>query len=256
MKISRRFFLISGLILILLAIPLTVYLLRGNLDFRKEASSAGASFSFDPTGGEIVRGATVEIKILLNTGGKNIIGADSIISFDRNLISVIDQEKDKTGTQIQAGSFFEKPLVLANKVEGDRIYLSINSFTPFKGAGVFGTIKFQAKKSGEVDFKFVSGETKITEQGTAQNILQTMAPAQFNIEGAGGTATTETTASGTPKTTSSADVNDDGKVNELDLQLFSQKLGQKVNITKFDLNKDGQVDSDDFKLFEKAFKGG
>jgi hypothetical protein len=253
MSINRRLVAIISIIIILIAIPLTIYLLRGNLDFRNRAATSGASFSFDPSGGSIVQGGEVEIKILLNSGEKNIIGADSVVSFDRTIFTVVDEDSETDGVQVEAGTFFEKPLVLANKVEGNKLYLSINSFTPFKGAAVFGTIKLQAKKTGTVDLKFVEGETKITEQGTAQNILQTATPGQFKVESSGNSREPSATESASARDIN-ADLNDDGRVNELDLQLFSQKLGTTTGITAFDYNQDKKVDLADFKLFESAFK--
>ncbi len=245
----RKLLLIITFILLVIAIPLTVLLLQGNLDPRKKADSEGASFSFDPSSGTIVRGAEVEIKILLNTNGKSIVGSDSVISFDNTVFSVVDQRRDIGGVQTQPGSFFDKPLILANKVEGNKIYLSINSFTPFKGAGVFGTIKLQAKKNGTATLKFVEGETKITEQGSAQNILTAMRSATFNVEGANGTK-----EEGTPSASLSADLNKDSKVDEQDLHLFSKVMGTKTTNSPADLNKDGQVDQTDFKIFEGLFK--
>lgn len=243
---AKKIFIILSIIFLLISIPLTVLLLNGNLDPRKKASGNGAGFSFDPTSVTIAQGADAEIKILLNTNGKSIVGADAVVSFDKNIFSVVDTAKDKAGTQSVAGNFFDKPLVLANKVVGNKIYLSINSFNLFKGAAVFGTIKLHAKTTGKTTLKFVDGETKITEQGTAQNILQTTSPAQFTIEGI-----SSNTQESTPSAT--ADLSKDGQVDEQDLQLFSRSLGTKGNgVTDF--NKDGQTDQEDFKIFNTLYK--
>lgn len=253
MLITRqKLLLIGAFVLLLIAIPLTVLLLQGNLDPRKKAASEGASFSFDPTSGTIVRGAEVEIKILINTNGKTIVGGDSVISFDNTIFSVVDQQLDKAGVQTQPGSFFDKPLALANKVEGNKIYLSINSFTPFKGSGVFGTIKLQAKKNGKATLKFVDGETKITEQGSAQNILTLTRPATFSVEGADGTSQ-DASPSATPASLG-ADLNKDSKIDEQDLQIFSKLMGTKTANSPADYNKDGQVDQSDFKTFEGLYR--
>lgn len=256
MLVSRKkLFTILGLLFLLITIPLTVVVLQGNLDPRKKADSSGATFSFDPTSGTIVKDSEVEIKILINTGGRNIVGADSVISFDNTIFSVVDQEKDKTGVQSKGGSFFDKPLILANRTEGNKLYLSINSFTPFKGTSVFGTIKFAAKKTGKVTLKFVDGESKITEQGTAQNLLKKTTSGVFSVEGASGKATIESSGSA-KEATPGADLNKDSKVDESDLQLFSKQLGSKGTNLVSDLNKDSQVDTQDVKLFENLYKQG
>lgn len=256
MNSPKKLFAIIGLLLLVLSIPLTVLLLNGNLDFRGQAANEGAAFSFDPANGEIAKGAEVEIKILINTGNKNIVGADSVITFNKDILAVIDADESKKGVQVTAGSFFEKPLILANKVEGNKIYLSINSFTPFKGAEVFGTIKFQARKSGKADLNFVNGETKITEQGTATNILSKAAKASFNVDGSTDNGTSKSASAAAKPTTSPVDVdlNNDNKVDEADVQVFSKKMGATTNFSDADFNKDGKVDQTDLKIFQDNFK--
>lgn len=254
---TKKLLLISGTLFVLIAIPLTVAVLNGNLDFRKQARSTVASFSFDPSSGTIQNGNDFEINVLINTGGKSISGADLSIGFDKNLTQVVDADTSKNGIQVNSGSFFDKPLVLANKVEGDKIYLSINSFSPFKGSGVFGTIKFHALKPGQFKLSIKNGnENKITEQGTGVNLVTGSTQATFNIEGDSKSKPSQATDEGQPSTEAifSIDLNHDGVANDLDLQLLSKKIGATKDITDFDLNKDGKVDQKDIAIFITKYK--
>jgi hypothetical protein len=250
---KKRLFIILSLVFILAAIPLTVALLSGNLDFRKEASSEGATFSFDPLKADLALGSEVDVQILFDSAGKEIVGADAVIAFDRTKVSIVDADPEETGVQVSAGSFFDKPLVLANKVEGNKIYLSINSFTPYQGGGIFGTIRIKARQNGPFSLQFVEEETKITEQGSANNIVTKLQAATFEVsaEDAGGI---ESSPSAQVKTGTDVDLNNDSKVNETDLQLFSKKLGAKTGIEDVDYNKDGQVNAEDFKVFDAGFE--
>lgn len=232
---------------------MTVYLLSGNLDFRKKAASINATFTFDPTEGTIANGNDFNINILIDTNNKNVVGADLVVGFDPKLVTVVDSDPAKAGIQISSGRFFTEPLVLANKVEGDKIYLSINSFTPFKGADVFGTIKFHSKKAGELKLNFANGQNKITEQGTAQNIFANPISARFMIEGSGGLSEATPEANLTAEE-NSIDLNHDNKINEADLQLFSKKLGATKDIKDVDFNQDGKVDKSDQEIFMAKYK--
>lgn len=248
----KKRFLIIGILLILVAIPLTVYLLNGSLDFRKKADDLKATFAFDPPSGTIANGNDFPINITIDTGDKDIVGADLVILFDPTLVSVVDNDPTKAGLQISSGKFFDNPLVLANKVDGNKIYLSINSFTPFKGRDLFGTVTFHAKKAGQLKLSFDPSLTKITQQGTALNIFSNSGAATFTIDGLPGSI--EATPEATPKTSVDIDLNHDGQVNELDLQIFSKKMGSTQDIAAMDFNGDGKVDKADQQIFMAQYR--
>lgn len=58
----------------------------------------------------------------------------------------------------------------------------------------------------------------------------------------------------TASTAPSADLNSDGKVDSLDLNLMIKQISSKVYDARFDLNQDGTIDSADLDIINNNYK--
>jgi len=73
---------------------------------------------------------------------------------------------------VQPGSLFQSQIIFKNEVANDKILLSLGSFTPFTGTGIYGTVAFIPLKTGNSSLSFnPSPESKISQQGGG-NILE------------------------------------------------------------------------------------
>jgi len=150
----------------------------------KEALETPASLSLSPSSGAYNKDQQFAVNIFLNTGGRNIVGVDVSLSFDSEKLQV---------QEVAPGSLFENQIVFKNEVGDNKILLSLGSFTPYTGSGVYGTIQFLGKAIGSASVSFDSSPySKVSEQG-AGNILGETSGGSYEI--------TETAVTFTPTPT-------------------------------------------------------
>jgi len=130
---------------------------------QKKAAVQPASLSLLPETAKFPLGQSQTAQIMLNTGERAVVGVDASLTFDPSMIKI---------ESVQPGSLFQGQIVFKNEVANNKILLSLGSFTPFNGSGVYGTLKFAPLKAGTASLNFNPyPESKIAPQGGG-NILE------------------------------------------------------------------------------------
>lgn len=132
----------------------------------------GPSFSFSPLQDSLKVNEVKELKIVINSKGKFLTGADAVIKFDPNVIEIVDNP--------QPGEIFPFYPILKVKPEIGEITITGTITDPnqphFQGEGIFATIFVKPLKTGETSlkFKFSPGRTddsNLAEKTTGKDIL-------------------------------------------------------------------------------------
>jgi len=179
---------ILGLILLVLLIGVYFLLVKENKI--QPVSLSSNSISLSPTTGNYKVDQTFDVNILIDTAGKTIDGVDILyLKFDPKILEVVDSSTTTSGIQIKQGTIFS--MYLGNSVDNNTGKIAISGLVQpgtngFKGSGVFATITFKAKASGDakVTFDFTPGSTKdanMVEHGTAKDILGKVINADYSI---------------------------------------------------------------------------
>lgn len=132
----------------------------------------------DPTGrylqSTIYRsGDGILVNIRLDTGGHTVDAVDSVVHFDATLL-------EATGSGIIKGTIFDQyPLTRVDNTKGEVRVSGISSEDKggFNGAGIFATLLFRAKGTGEAvltsDFrKGATDDSNVMEFKTTNDILE------------------------------------------------------------------------------------
>lgn len=119
--------------------------------------AANASFSFSPVSGSFAVGDVFDIKVLINTAGTAVLGADIYFNYPADTISLVS---------ITEGNIFDQ--YIGKEIDnnaGSASLSGIKNSTPYySGSDTFATLRFKALKQGtaNVDFKFTLGKTTDT----------------------------------------------------------------------------------------------
>jgi LysM repeat protein len=123
----------------------------------------------DPSTREIVLGETKKVRIQVeNVTG--LFGAEVHLTFDPNLLEVVDADADKDGVQIEPGDFLSPDFMAKNNVDQStgRIVFAVAQMPPnepVSGSGVLAKVEFRGKAAG------TSALTFSTTQPTSPVIL-------------------------------------------------------------------------------------
>lgn len=189
---KKMFFIFSGLFLIVL-LGITGFSLLLKIIINKRIEKVNKEsvpyFSLFPSKGEFKSGEIINLKVILNTGGKNVSAAGIIINYENNLIKpeIINQ-----------GNLFG--FYLNNKIDKEKGEIKITGLAfdnkkgrpgkPFSGKGDFAQINFRVlpldkKTKTQVKIYFLDfGSTidsNIMEAETAKDILRNVNKAEFSL---------------------------------------------------------------------------
>ena len=119
------------------------------------SAHAAASLRLEPELKYISIGETLELEIIMNTDGEQAAGGDVIITYDPEVVSVVDLLPGKLFSDYPSATFDN----VAGVAKLSGIVASISEL--FTGEGVFGRIIVQGKKAGstELTFDFTPGST-------------------------------------------------------------------------------------------------
>jgi hypothetical protein len=152
-----------------------------------------AGFSLSPTSDNLQVGESQTLSINLSAPSQLINGADVIITFNPQLVDVLDADPSLEGTQIQPTNLF--PLYPVNRVDPQqgRIYLSalvqapppepLHQNPPGPTLAQF-TFRTLAPGTAQFKFEFTPGSTStstIIQSSTSQNLLTQVSGATFTI---------------------------------------------------------------------------
>lgn len=163
---TRKIVIALGLpCLLILALFLTLYLAKRPQGIKKQAAGGSASLLLSPATGNYTVGDEFNINILLNTGDKLVVGVDVSLSFDAEKLQV---------QTVTPGNLFENQIVFFNEVRDGKILLSLGSFTPFTGGGIYGTIRFLATTAGTAQVIFdQTPNCKVAQEGGSDILGET-----------------------------------------------------------------------------------
>ena len=178
--VLKKIALSLGLALILLTFP--------------KAALAAATLSFSPASKSVNTNDTFNVDVILNTGGSDTDGADVIVRYDGNKLSLVSAS---------LGSLYANKLTADTSTSGKITFRATSTeITAFNGTGTFASMTFKAIASGtaNVYFDFTAGST--TDSNVAYkgaDILGSVANASYTIgtSTSGGTTTGGTTTGGT-----------------------------------------------------------
>lgn len=150
-----------------------------------DVENRGSVLSLSPTKGTFSVGQPIKVEVDLNTNGEEVMGAEAVIIYDPEMLSVSDQN-------ITAGTLFPSYPIKKLQREGMvRIVglISDPKGDQFNGKGVLGTINFKATGRGNtaVTIDFVLGATnksnvvKLGEKESGVNYLKNVVNASYMI---------------------------------------------------------------------------
>jgi len=142
----------------------------------------GPKFFFSPNTGNFKVNQTVEVKVYLDTKGKTLTGADSVIKYNPEVLEIVSDPIP--------GKIF--PVYPVLKVKEDKGKIDITGTmtdpnqSPFTGTGEFATIVIRPLKEGKTNliFDYTPGETNdsnLAEKETGNDVLTEVVNAEFNI---------------------------------------------------------------------------
>lgn len=124
----------------------------------------------------------VPVSVTLDSGGRNLAGADLIIQFDPKIL-------EATPGSLTKGSIFDEyPLLSVDMKKGLLSVSGINSLrNGFKGVGQFVYVNFKAKAKGNtsliIDFKKNStSDSNLVETGTSKDVLEVVNNLELNVQ--------------------------------------------------------------------------
>lgn len=164
---------------------------------------AAVTFSLNPATQTMAVGNTVNVNIMLDTGGQSVTGGTAVLTYDPTKLSVLDASPSSVGTQISSGTIFTNPLTnLADTVAG-KITLDYGSpQSTFSGQGTFGTISFKALTSiSSTPVSFVLTGTRGTSAvySGGANVLSAATNGSYTISLSGSAVTPTSTPSSLPQ---------------------------------------------------------
>lgn len=139
-----------------------------------------ATMYLDPDANTVSIENEFELAVVINTGDRQINGADSVIGYDPNMLTVIDGYAEVPGIQVKPGSIYNSLLINSvDPVEG-KINLTgsrLSKSTPaYQGTGNFAIIRFKAINTGSTEINLILDPTiaktsSVVEAETSANIL-------------------------------------------------------------------------------------
>lgn len=124
----------------------------------------------------------VPVSVTLDSGGRNLAGADLIIQFDSKIL-------EATPGSLTKGSIFDEyPLLSVDMKKGLLSVSGINSLrNGFKGVGQFVYVNFKAKAKGNtsliIDFKKNStSDSNLVETGTSKDVLEVVNNLELSVQ--------------------------------------------------------------------------
>lgn len=166
----------------LLVILIVLEIILGTIYLKKKPSlktstapaekTSGAKLYFSPLSQKLKVNETAQIKILINTNGRMLTGADSVIKYDPETIEIIGDPLP--------GKIFPAYPINKVKIEKGIIKITGTITSPdqpiFSGIGEFAVLTIKALKAKETSLTFEfspekSNESNLAEKETSKDIL-------------------------------------------------------------------------------------
>lgn len=186
---NKKILGIVAIILLVLAVPVTIFILQRQQELRTRAAPA-TTFSVDPSSVTKSAGENFTVSVKIETGPNLIASADILLRYDPAILDA---------TKIQPGSFLPGVQEIQNSVStpGRVVYGIYTTGTNAQsGQGVLAIITFKGKASGTSQITFES-QSKALGVAEGTNVLSTTNPGSITIVG----TTAQPTNTPTPQPT-------------------------------------------------------
>lgn len=238
---NRKIVGIATLLIMLVALPVSVLLVRQRQELRREAAAA-TTLSLLPSSLAVQPGEQFSLEVTIDTGSNTVSAADLVITFDSSKL---------TATGITAGTFL--PVILApGAVTSGTATIILGSLpeAPMRGTGVLATVTFTANNVGIATVRFAA-TTQVAAIGESGNVLSGTQEAAVSI--AIPIPTIAPSATPTPIPTPPpllGDIDGDGDVDIFDYNLLLEDFGWQGSPGEIpaDLDVDGDVDIFDYNI--------
>lgn len=142
---------IIGVIILLVALPLAVFLIKQRQEWQMKAAPATV-LSLDPAVLSKDIGESFQVNVKINTNENKVVGADIKLVYDPSILEA---------TSITASSFLDSPQILKNTIDSSTglISFSIASFTEKQGTGILAVVNFKGLAAGTSTVTFGAGNS-------------------------------------------------------------------------------------------------
>lgn len=112
--------------------------------------SVSLDLSFEPGLANPHLGENFEVKVLIDSKNKHLVGADLVIEYFPDYLEVLN---------LNPGEIFTNPQILKEEINQEKgeIHYSLGSFQPATGSGSLMSIQFKAINPGATMLKFLKG---------------------------------------------------------------------------------------------------
>lgn len=161
---------------------------------RAVRADPGATLSLSPTSGTY--SSSFDVKVILDTGGEEVVGADIYINFNTTQLSISESDiKAGSGLSVGGKTISEGTIKFTaynaeEKVSGSAVHLATLTFTPKTTGSTTLSLVFSEGQT--------SGDCTVPKGGT--DILASVSGATYTLSEAGGTGTAGETTSPPPAT--------------------------------------------------------
>ena len=173
----KKFFLIVSILLVIVAIPVTVYLVSQRQELRKKAAPA-TTLSLVPASITKTVGSEFSMEVQIDTGDNQVIAAELHVSYDPTYLEA---------TTITNGVLFPNVLT-SGRVESGQASITVgapSNVQPVTGRGTVAVIQFKAlaPSASPISLRFAESTlvSGLGEEST--NVLTTTRPATLTIVG-------------------------------------------------------------------------
>lgn len=202
---NKKLIALIVLLLVFVSIPIGIFFARRSQEIRLQAAPA-TTLSIDPATISKATNQEFIANVRVETGSNEIVGADLEISFNPQVLQVIDiQEGGQTAPGIERGTFFTSPDILRRQVDNIRgkAYLSLSSLQERKqGSGILAIVHFKGVGSGTSEVTFGTS-TAVAGVGEEGSLLANSSAATYTISGTNPTPTATGAVTSTPTPTAS-----------------------------------------------------
>jgi len=219
-KLGKNKILVGiALMLFLIAVPITLNQVRQTQEQRSGAAGEAIAILLNPLTKNVTVGEVFLVPVSINTAQNNVTAVDITFSFDANLLAACTQDTNCPALFTPSPTFSQ--ILLTTTPAGTIHYVGVNpTSNVLTGPSVsIGTLAFQAKAAGTATVGFTNIHVNASEVATAL-------PVNYDLTLAG-TYTISSTGELSPTPTPFVhddkvlyDFNDDGKVDEVDLNIM------------------------------------
>ena len=182
---GKTIFTVLVLLLLLAAIPVTIYLVKQQQEIRKRAAPATTltlvSDKSQPSANE-----TFNVAVSIETGPNQVIISEMYMTFDATKVEAVD---------FVPGTFFTSPNTTGKSIDNTNGRVSLTVFlptgtTPKTGTGTVATASFRAKSAGATTLRLTDATLVGAVAEGGKNVLTQSIPVTITVKSSSSGGTT------------------------------------------------------------------